>query len=349
MSFFKKRYFLVSLLAVILIIIGLISFQAEIKKTFKDKVQNPPADKSNFAPFEEITIPYLRSRKYESSLGEISEIYKHQNYTSYLTSFNSDGLKINALLTKPTGSIPKNGFPAIVFVHGYIPPSEYSTLERYSDYVDYLARNGFVVFKIDLRGNGTSQGQAQGAYFSSGYVIDTLNAYSALQNSGFVNPEKIGLWGHSMAGNVVLRAMAVKKDIPAVDIWAGAVYTYVDQREYAIHDLSYRPSRAITPGINSRQSLYEKVGSPSANSPFWKEVAPTNYLSDIKGALQINHALDDNVVDIRYSENLNMLLDKTSIPHEFYKYESGGHNISGSSFTLAMERTVDFFKKYLMQ
>ena len=55
----------------------------------------------------------------------------------------------NGLLTVPLGDVPAGGFPAIVFVHGYIPPEIYRTTERYVDYVDALARSGFVVFKID--------------------------------------------------------------------------------------------------------------------------------------------------------------------------------------------------------
>ena len=76
-------------------------------------------------------------------------------------------------------------------------------------------------------------------------------------------------------------------------------------------------------------------------------VAPTNYLADLKGAIQIHHALDDTVVDVAYSRNLNMLLNKTSVEHELFEYESGGHNITGSSFTKAMQRTVTFFSTHL--
>ncbi len=299
------------------------------------------------AQFEDLTIPYLRNRTYKSSLGSLDKIDENASYTSYLTNYISDGLKINGLLTIPTGTVPKGGFPAIVFVHGYIPPQEYNTMQRYVDYVDYLARNGFVVFKIDLRGNGNSQGQASGAYFSSGYVIDTLNAYAALQNASFVNSKEIGLWGHSMAGNVVLRAMTVEPTIPATVIWAGAVYTYIDQREFGIHDPSYQTPRVTGTQRINRESIFQIVGTPSAQSKFWHEVAPTTYLNDLKGAIQIDHALDDNVVSIKYSEELNALLNKTDVPHEFYTYPTGGHNISGPSFDLAMQRTVQFFKKYL--
>ncbi|MBI3981124.1 alpha/beta fold hydrolase [Candidatus Microgenomates bacterium] len=298
-------------------------------------------------PFQELTIPYLRNRNYQSALGTMDQAYETTNYIGYLTSYNSDGLKINGLLTIPKGETPSGGWPAIVFLHGYIPPTQYQTLERYTDYVDYIARNGFVVFKVDLRGNGQSEGMPGGAYYSSDYIIDTLNAYAALASSNLINPQKIGLWGHSMAGNVVLRSFAVKPDIPAVVIWAGAGYTYLDLRQYRISDASYRPPQLITQRSRDRQRLNDLYGSPSAESTFWQQVAPTNYLTDLKGAIQLNHAADDDVVSVEYSRNLNQLLNETAVIHEFNEYESGGHNITGASFTQAMQKTVEFFKKYL--
>lgn len=299
-------------------------------------------------PFEDLTIPYLRNKTYESKLGDMEEVYEGENYTAYLTSYTSDGLKINALLTKPEGEMPKGGWPGIVFIHGYIPPAQYETNGRaYSKYVDYLARSGFVVFKIDLRGHGSSEGRAGGGYFGADYVTDALNAYAALQNTNFVNPKKIGLWGHSMAGNIVMRSWAVRPDIPAVVIWAGAVYSYTDQIKYRINDQSYRPLPDINDQRNRRQMIYEKVGSPSAKSVFWREMAPTSYLGDLKGAIEIHHAVDDPVVNIGYSRDLVKLLDKTTMPHEYFEYPRGEHNIADPSFGIAMERTVEFFKKYL--
>src|SRR3989344_873564 len=64
-------------------------------------------------PFQEITIPFLRDRSYKSALGNLEEIAQTGSYTSYLTSFDSDGLKVNGLLTKPLGEVPSGGFPAI--------------------------------------------------------------------------------------------------------------------------------------------------------------------------------------------------------------------------------------------
>ncbi|MCR4330197.1 MAG: alpha/beta fold hydrolase [Candidatus Roizmanbacteria bacterium] len=298
-------------------------------------------------PLYELTIPYLRSRTYESTLGNREVYEQYTNYTSYITSYDSDKLTIQGLLTIPTGEMPKNGWSAIVFVHGYIPPSQYETTVKYEDYVDYLAKNGFVVFKIDLRGHGTSEGVATGAYYSADYVIDTLNAIAALQKTDFVNPSKIGLWGHSMGGNVVMRAFAVKPTIPAVSIWAGAVYSYTDMQKYGISDSSYQRRPSVSPRQNTRQHVSDRYGSPGSDSAFWHDMAPTSFLSDLKGAIQINHAIDDTVVNIGYSRDLMALLDKTKVVHEFYEYTSGGHNIADSSFTPAMQNTVAFYKKYL--
>lgn len=321
---------------------------SEQKALVSEIVATPiPSPTPTPGPFDDLTIPYLRERDYESSLGHLERVSENSNYISYLTNYSSDGLKINALLTKPKGEVPNGGWPAIIFIHGYTPPKNYDTLDNYSSYADFLAENGFVVFKIDLRGHGSSEGEGGGAYYSSDYVIDTLNAYAALQKADFVNPEKIGLWGHSMGGNVVMRSFAANPEIPAVVIWAGAVYTYTDLAEYGIDDNSYRPPDITSERVKKRQELLETYGLPENGNPFWQVVAPTNYLNDLKGAIQINHAVDDNVVSIEYSRNLNKLLEETKVEHELSEYQSGGHNLTGATFTKAMENTVEFFDKHL--
>lgn len=298
-------------------------------------------------PFYEMTIPALRSRTYSSKLSNLEQVSENINYTSYLASYDSEGFRVNGQLTVPRGDEPEGGWPAILFVHGYIPPSEYQTLSHYVDYVNYLARNGFVVFKIDLRGHADSEGEAGGGYFSSEYIVDVLNAKAALQESDFVNPDKIGFWGHSMAGNVISRAMAASPDTPAISIWAGAVYTYSDFQEFGIDDNSYRPPSEESPARKRRTQLFETYGQFDPNHAFWKQVPMTNYLDRIKGAIQLNHAVNDEVVNIGFSRNFNSILNKTSIPHELNEYSSGGHNITGSTFNDAMQNTVIFFKKYL--
>lgn len=301
-------------------------------------------------PFRELTIPYLREREYKSKLGKLEVFSENQSYTSYVTSYTSDGLKIYGLLTVPQGDPSTSSqdnnrkYPVIIFIHGYIPPTQYQTSTQYADYVDYLARNGFVVFKIDLRGHGNSEGEPGGAYYSSDYVIDVLNAYSALQNSDFVNPQKIGLWGHSMAGNVISRSLAANPNIKASVMWAGAVYSYSDLQEYGINDNSYQPPQISSERVRKRQQLFDTHGQFDEKSSFWQQIPATNYLQDFKGKIQLHHAVNDDVVSIEYSRNLKNLFEDSV---ELNEYPSGGHNINGASFNQAMQKTVNFFKENL--
>lgn len=305
--------------------------------------QNLASESASF--FEELTIPYLRSRSYASQIGERVKYQSKQSYQSYLTSYVSDGLKINGLLTIPVGQMPEEGWPAIVFVHGYIPPTLYKTTEKYVEYVDYLARSGFVVFKIDLRGHGQSEGEPGGAYYSSDYVIDVLNAYRALEGMSEVNKRKVYMWGHSMAGNVLFRAAVVQRTVPKVVIWAGAVYSYADFAKYGISDNSYRPAGMSMQRQRRRQQIFDTYGPFSGESDFWKKVSPVNYLEGVKTEFQVHHAVDDGVVNVGYSRDLVKLLGDKSVKVDYLEYKSGGHNISGPNFGEAMAKTVEFLKR----
>ena len=341
----------------ILIVLLMALFVQKISKSTRDPSISSSSLTNIFTPKEtptptpfplaELTIPSLRARTDQSKLEELKPYQQKPDYSSYLTSYDSDSLQINGLLTIPKGSQPEGGWPAIIFVHGYIPPNQYQTTEKYIDYVDYLARNGFVVLKIDLRGHGQSDGEPGGAYYSADYVIDTLNAYSALQNADFVNRGRIGLWGHSMAGNITFRSFVVSQKIPALVIWAGAGYSYQDLQTYGLSDNSYQRPESNSGHQRGREQLRELYGNFNIESEFWKQVVPINYLFEVSGAIQLHHAVNDDTVNIGYSRDLMTILDQTSISHELYEYPSGGHNISGRSFTVAMQRTVEFFQKEL--
>ena len=156
-----------------------------------------------FTVGNELTIAALLQRQIDGSPITIEQQLENgANYARYIASYISEGNKIYGLLTVPFGDPPEGGFKAIVFNHGYIPPAQYRTTERYVAYVDALARSGFVVFKIDLRGFGNSEGEPEGSYFSPAYTIDAISALKSLQTLDYVDPDGIGMWGHSMAGNL---------------------------------------------------------------------------------------------------------------------------------------------------
>ena len=184
-----------------------------------------------------------------------------------------------------------------------------------------------------------SLGDATGAHFSENYVVDTLNAFSALKIYKNVDSEKIGVWGHSNGGEIGLRAMVVSKEIKAGVFWAGVVGSFQDMLETYNSRIPFMRRR--TP------DLIIKYGSPSANPNFWKKLDPYSYLSETSGPIQLHHGTADNSVPIELSIHLKDALKKEGKIVELYKYEGGDHNFNGGPFTTAMQRSIDFFKKYL--
>jgi dipeptidyl aminopeptidase/acylaminoacyl peptidase len=292
-------------------------------------------------------IEALRQREYPGSdIAIVETLEPGGNYSRYYASYLSDGLTIFGLLTIPNGEMPLTGWPAIVFNHGYIPPREYRTTERYIAYVNSLASNGYVVFRIDYRGHDRSEGVASGAYGDPGYTVDVLNAVASLKRFPQVDPQRIGMWGHSMGGFLTLRAMVVSPDIRAGVIWAGVVGSYPD----LLTRWRRRGAETSTPvpaGPRGWRSAWaEAYGSIDENPEFWKAVSANNYLADISGPLQLHHGTADTSVPIVLSETLYEQMLAAGKTVEYYEYEDDNHNLS-ENFGDAMYRTIQFYDRYL--
>lgn len=296
-----------------------------------------------------LAIDTMRKGNYPGSDIQIEkELADGTNYKQYIASYKSEGLKIYALLTVPKGTKPDLGFPVIVFNHGYIPPDQYKTTERYVAYVAYFARNGYVVFKPDYRGHGQSEGDPLGAYYSSAYAIDVLNAVSSVKNYKDVNGSKIGMWGHSMGGNITLRDLEVSLDVKAAVIWGGVVGSYDDLVNNWHRRVPFVPSaRELSLRNRFRQDLIDKYGNPSSGGDFWKAVDPTLNLNFVNTPIQLHHGLADEEVPFEFSVNLDKKLKDAGKTVELFTYAGADHNISSPAFELAMKRSLDFFDKYL--
>lgn len=337
---------------ILLILLGLVAAAILVKNnllnqgTQKVTSQIPSAQKQ---PLDSLTIAAMRARNYPGSDLKIEQtLADGTNYHQYIASYISDGLKIYGLLTVPAGDRPKTGWPVIIFNHGYIRPSEYRTTERYVAYVDGFARNGYMVFKSDYRGNGSSEGQPEGAYYSPAYTVDVLNALSSLKKYPDADPNKIGMWGHSMGGNITLRSLVVSPDIKAAVIWGGVVGAYDDLMNNWQRRVSYQPPpNELALRNRSRAELIKKYSIPKENPTFWNSIDPNFNLQYVKAPVQLDVGLSDEEVPWQFSEGLKNRLEQAGKSVKYYTYEGADHNISGSSFNIAMQRSIEFFDRYL--
>jgi dipeptidyl aminopeptidase/acylaminoacyl peptidase len=294
-----------------------------------------------------LSIASLRAGSFPGSDIVIEEtLPPGSNYDRYIASYMSEGNKIYALLTVPQGEKPSTGWPVIIFNHGFIPPAEYRTTERYIAYTDAFSRNGYIVFRSDYRGHGSSEGEASGGYGSNAYTIDVLNAVASMKQYKDADPKRIGMWGHSMGGHITLRNMVTNKDVKAGVIWGGVVASYPDLINNWRRGPSGTPNPIPSGARRWRQVLVEEYGEPREDSPFWQSISSNAFLSDISGPLQLHHGSLDTSVPAEFSSKLATQMKKAGKTVEAYEYPGDDHDISGN-FQIAMQRSVEFFDRYL--
>ena len=317
----------------------------------------PPTPTPTPTPPHPLMISVMREQAYPGSDLVIEEtLSPGTNYDRYVVSYLSEELKIYAMLTVPHGEKPETGWPVIVFNHGYIPPSVYRTTERYVAYVDAFARNGYIVIKPDYRGHGFSEGEPSNSTGSPDYTVDVLNAMASVQRYPDADPDRVGMWGHSMGGSITVRAMVVSDEIKAGVIWAGTAAPYeawlARWRNLFGGRATPTPNADGTPNRRWPEHLTERYGSFEENRAFWDSIDPTAHLDDLSGPLQLHHATADESVPVAFSEDLYAMLQetdvahKTDVGHEMYIYEGDNHNIS-ANFGTAMAHSVRFFDTHV--
>jgi fermentation-respiration switch protein FrsA (DUF1100 family) len=133
--------------------------------------------------------------------------------------FSSEGLKCSGLLYKPKIEQQANQLPAIVMAHGLSGVKE----QALPQVAEIFAQNGFVTLVFDYRFFGGSEGEPRNQVFPLEMVEDYRNAVTWISELPEVDSERIGIWGTSLSGGIVLytatfdrRVKAVVAQVPAI-------------------------------------------------------------------------------------------------------------------------------------
>ncbi len=111
----------------------------------------------------------------------------------------AEGFDLAGTLTLPEGTGP---FPAVVLITGSGQQDRDETIFHHKPFkviADHLTRNGIAVLRYDDRGIGGSKGNVTGAT-SLSFAGDAEAAVAFLLGRPDIDPEKIGLAGHSEGG-----------------------------------------------------------------------------------------------------------------------------------------------------
>jgi len=113
----------------------------------------------------------------------------------------TDGIMMSGLLYIPQGVTSKNPAPGILAIHGYINSRETQDVLAIE-----FSRRGYVVLALDQTGHGFSDPPA----FANGFGGPDGLRY--LHSLDFVDPNNIGIEGHSMGGYATVCAAAKYPD-----------------------------------------------------------------------------------------------------------------------------------------
>ncbi len=260
------------------------------------------------------SLESLESRTYGD--GEFNVEYtweRQEEFVRYKVSYSSDDLTIHGFVNIPEGKGP---FPVVIALHGYIPASQYETLDYSTRYADSIARKGYIVLHPNMRNFPPSDSVGHVHDYLSGYTIDVMNMLALTRKLAgtpgiFENADfnRIGIWGHSLGGGTVLRVVGLVDEIRAAVLYAA---------------VSQRYTNAST-GIE----IFDYEGNNAAFS--------------------IHHGREDEVISAGWSQDLCAQLQDAGKQPDCYFYDDQPHTFYRQSEgdALFIQRTIDFFDLYL--
>lgn len=320
MNNYAKAFFFICILVVLTVFIA---YQRNNPSQVSESLNLTPTiaqDNTGNLSFVET----LRKREYKPSQITIdSSLSGNNSYKSYIFSYRSDDLKIYGRMNVPSGDGP---FPVIILNHGYFNANAFTSGDGTQTMADILAKNGYLTLASDYRGFGKSDNDSQGSRgHNPNYAIDVLNMIASVKNVDKADPDRIGMWGHSMGGEVSIRTAEVTDKVKAVVLWAPtSTNTSVNAAFYG------GDRRTSSTTDQNNESAYSKKD-----------------ISYITAPISLHQGLSDTEVNPEWSKELNDVLKANNKTVEYFEYPGQDHNFRNLGWDEISKRTLDFFDGYL--
>lgn len=267
-----------------------------------------------------------------------------------LLNFSVDGLKQYALVVTPAQAPPNAGFPVLIMVHGHVPePADYARIEDgstwrpgiyYRGLPSAYAQRGFMVIVPDLRGHNASEGYryTSGFLASAWYTRDVLATVSAVQSLETADENRVYVWGHSLGGEISLRALLSRPDIKAASLWS-TVYGPHDRRvRYYSMSADEEGSGNPANGAEAVNRHQAELAATGAN--------PAYHIHLLQVPLVIHHARNDRGTPFQWSMDLVAELRRQRKPYRFFRYTGSEHLFKEQQRSRAIDRDVAFFMRH---
>jgi dipeptidyl aminopeptidase/acylaminoacyl peptidase len=225
----------------------------------------------------------------------------------------------------------------VVLAHGYIDPAVYVRGQGMTRERGFLASRGYVALHVDYRNHaGSDDDPRYQTRMRLGYSADVINAVKALRKNDRVDvdPDRIGWFGRSMGGGVVLKALVAEPGL----VQAASAWASVSSLEAQNYDQFIRPD-AEDDALTRR--LRQRYGLPEDNREFWRANSSRPYFDRITEPVLMVHGRYDDTCPPRWAVATQRALQRADVSSQLAWYPDG--HAFGPSFTAAMNRTVRFF------
>jgi dipeptidyl aminopeptidase/acylaminoacyl peptidase len=252
-----------------------------------------------------------------------------------------DGEKVPAYLFVPKDLDRTGKHPAIVWIHGDGVNQNYDGwhVERnyavYYSIHQYLLQKGYVVVAPDYRGSiGYGRKWRQGVFGDVGGrdSADATEAAAYLKSLGYVDPDRIGVWGLSYGGFFTLLALVDSPETFACGVDVAGV---VDYRMY--FEDPFRGSWT-----------YGRIRAPEDNPRAYDLASPLSRMDRLVRPLLILHGTAD--VNVPYLHSVRLVDDllKRGKSFEFMAYPGEFHYFTRAHVLRdAWQRVERFFDQHL--
>ena len=192
-------------------------------------------------------------------------------YAEEEVTFHNADITLAGTLTLPESGAPH---PAVVMITGSGPQNRDEELFGFKPFhmiADHLTRNGIAVLRFDDRGVGGSTGSVSEAT-TEDFARDVLAAVDFLKNRSDIDPERIGLIGHSEGGIVAPLASSMSDDVAFMVLMAG---TSVSGAEILIEQgaLIMRASGATEADMEQQIAFQKRTFEAIRSGDGWDELA----------------------------------------------------------------------------
>lgn len=248
---------------------------------------------------------------------------------------SADGTVISAVMWMPHNLVRDARAPAVLIAHGG-PTGQ--TMDQFHQVAVALASRGYLVLAPNFRGS-TGYGQefvkANQMDLGGGDLDDMVAGAEFLVRTGYVDGEKIGIYGGSYGGFMTLMALA------RTDVFAAGVDMFGIVNWRTMWERGALDHQRYQAGL---------IGEPDTHPEVYDRTSPLTWLEGLTAPLLVLQGENDPLVPAHESRQVVEYMEERGRPVEAKFYEEEGHGfVQPDNQRDSLRRVVDWFERHLGQ